>query len=150
MSDDTTQTGSDGQIQYEISKEDSFRAFWANAYAEFGYLTYTNDFLLSVESTVQATGSFTTSATGLQFSLCPAALAVVVDAGKKFEVVNGLAARLKVADCEAICNDAEALATAAKVKMVDIDTKLTQLKSDVEFFESGLFDLNGPAMQMTV
>lgn len=145
-----TQTGPDGQIEYAISKTADFNAFWANAYAEFGYLNYGNDFMVAANATIQANGSLTTSATGLQLTVTPVSWSVVVDAGKKFELVNGLSTMLTVANAEAIFSDAQAVMQQAEVKMAEVETKLTQLKSDVEFFECGLFNLDGSATQVTM
>lgn len=146
MGDDSGE-GEDGQTEFEINREENFRAFWANAYAEFGTANTVQDFLASIEGKVQLAAAFSTSAIGLQIDTCLGALGMEVDAGKKFEVINGLRARFKVADAEAICNDAEAAIVKAETRMVDLDSKLTELKSNVEYFESGLFDLSAPAVQ---
>ncbi len=146
----TTQTGADGQIEYAISKTADFNAFWANAYAEFGYLNYGNDFMVAANATIQANGSLTSSATGLQLTVTPLSWSVVVDAGKKFELVNGLSTMLTVANAEAIYNDAQAVMQQAEVRINDMETALTELESSLEQFEMGVFDMFSPAAQVTL
>lgn len=142
--------GEGGGTEVEIDREDNFRAFWANAYAEFGPANTVWDFLGSLEGKVVGTAAFSTSGLGVQIDACVAAVGVEADAGKSFEVFNGLTARMKAADVEAVCNEAEAVLAEAENHVTSMDTKLTELKSTVEHLESGGMWLNAMAMLFKV
>lgn len=126
-----------GGTEVEIDREDSFRALWANAYAEFGPANTTQDFLASLEGKIVGTLAFATSGIGVQMEVCLGALGVEMNAGQSFEVFNGLTARMKAADVEAVCNEAEAVLTEAEGKVTAMDTKLSELKSTVDHLENG-------------
>lgn len=142
--------GGGGETEVEIDREDNFRAFWANAYAEVGPANTVMDFMLSLEGKITATAAFSSSLVGVQIDACMAAIGVEADAGKSFQVFNGLTARMKVADVEAVCNEAEAVLAEAENKVTAMDTKLSELKSTVQHLESGGAWLCGMAMMAKV
>lgn len=149
MSDE--EGGGEGEgTEVEIDREDNFRAFWANAYAEFGPANTTWDFLGSLEGKIVGTAAFSTSGIGVQIDACLAALGVEADAGQSFEVFNGLTARMKAADVEAVCNEAEAVLSESENHVTSMDTKLTELKSTVEHLENGGMWLAAMAMLFKV
>ncbi len=129
-----------------INRDDNFRAFWANALAECGPANTSLDFLASVEGTIQLSNSVTASVLGVQIDACVAATGVEADAGKSFEVFNGLDVRFVAGDVTAFCSQADAAAQSADAKATGIDTQLSDLKSGVTHLDSGGAWLNGMAM----
>jgi hypothetical protein len=133
-------------VEVVIDRDDNFRAFWANAYAECGPANTSWDFLASVESTIQLAGSFTASIVGLQIDVCVGAFGVEANAGQNFEVFNGLDLRFTAADVSAVCSQADAALQRAEARTTGLDTQLSDLKSTVDHLESGGAWLNGMAM----
>ncbi len=138
--------GGGGETEVEIDREDNFRAFWANAYAEVGPANTVMDFMLSLEGKITATAAFSSSLVGVQIDACMAAIGVEADAGKSFEVFNGLDVRFVAGDVTAFCSQADAAAQSADAKATGIDTQLSDLKSGVTHLDSGGAWLNGMAM----
>ncbi len=130
----------------EINREENFRAFWANAYAEYGPANTVQDILMSAEGKIVMTAAFSSSGGGIQTDVCALAIGVACDAGVKLEVCNGIKGSFKAADAEAVCNHAQALLTAAEVKAVDATSKLTELENTVSYLKSGGAWLNFMAM----
>lgn len=128
-------------VEVVISKEDKFKGFWANAYAEFGYANTTMDFMFALEGQIQGSAAFSTSQLGLQIETCLGAIGMTVDAGKSFEFDTTLC-RFKAVDVEADCNKAEAKLTALTQTITDMETKLSELEGTVDYLENGGFWLN--------
>lgn len=136
---------SDEGTEVEIDREDNFRALWANAYAEYGPANTTMDFLASLEGQIVASLAFSTSAIGVQIDTCLGAMGVEVDAGNSF-AMHGLHLQNTEAELEAVCNEAEAALSKASASVISTHSDVNQLKSTVDYLESGGAWLNGMAM----
>jgi len=129
------------EVEVTISREDKFKGFWANAYAEFGYANTTMDFMFALEGKVQGAVEFSTSGLGLQIEVCLGAIGVTADAGKNFEFDTTLC-RFKAVDIEADCNRADAQIASVEQSITDMETKLSNLKGTVDYLENGGFWMN--------
>lgn len=130
-----------GEVEVVINREDKFKGFWANAYAEFGYANTTMDFMFALEGVVQGAAEFSMSGAGLQVEVCLGAIGMTVDAGKSFEF-DTVSCRFKAVDVEADCNAAEAKMAAVEQSITAMETKLNDLNGTVDFLENGGFWMN--------
>lgn len=136
---------SEGGTEVEIDREEDFKALWANAYAEFGPANTTMDFLASLEGKIVGTLAFSTSAIGVQIDTCLGAMGVEVDAGNSF-AMHGIHLQNTDAELEATCNAAEAELAKASANVIATHSDVSQLKSTVDYLESGGAWLNAMAM----
>lgn len=129
----------------DISRDDSFQAFWDSAYAEFGYAYTRVDLMTGYEGQVLLAAAFSTSAVGLQVESAVGAVEITADAGSSL-TFNGQTCRFEAATLLADCNDAHAALQLVEAEVTTMKNQLTSLESTVDHLESGGFWLNGMAM----
>lgn len=133
----------------DIGRDDNFQAFWANAYAEFGYAYTRVDLVTGYEGQVLLAAAFSTSAAGLQVESAVGALEITADAGNSL-TFNGTKCSFETATILADCNDAHAALQVVEAEVTTLDNKLNSLESTVDYLESGGFWLNGMAMMARI
>ncbi len=122
-------------VEILIDRQHDFRAFWANAYAEFGYASTTMDLMFALEGQIQASAVFSTAAAGVQIETCMGALGVIVDAGQNFEF-DATLCRFKTLDIEADCNRAQAELSKVQRSVVAMENRMTKLQGLLSSVES--------------